>query len=89
MECVECHVSGRVQGVWFRETTRQKALSLELRGEAVNLPDGRVRVVICGNPGQVEQLQAWLWTGSPLSKVTAVECRRLSKAPEYAGFSTG
>ncbi len=77
MKCVRCIVRGRVQGVWFRETTRQKAESLGVTGSAVNLPDGTVEVVACGAPQAVEALQAWLWEGSPLSRVEAVECEIL------------
>ena len=48
MSCVRCLISGRVQGVFFRAATRNKAVELGLRGRARNLPDGRVEVIACG-----------------------------------------
>ena len=50
-------VGGKVQGVFFRASTREQALRLGLSGRAVNLADGRVEVIACGAVG-VERL-AW------------------------------
>ena len=66
-------VSGKVQGVFYRATTRKKALSLGLTGHAKNLSDGRVEVLAFGADEQVDKLLDWLWTGSITSKVTGVE----------------
>jgi acylphosphatase len=63
------HVSGRVQGVWFRESTRHEAERLGLTGYAKNLPDGRVEVLGCGDPGALDQLEAWLHQGPPMAEV--------------------
>lgn len=68
-----CHVSGRVQGVFFRASTRDRARELGVTGYARNLPDGRVEVLACGKSGAVEALCRWLWQGSPSSQVTAVD----------------
>jgi acylphosphatase len=68
-----CHVSGRVQGVFFRASTREHARALGVTGYARNLPDGRVEVLACGKPDAVEVLCRWLWQGPPSSRVTAVE----------------
>ena len=73
MICRRSFVSGRVQGVFYRATCVRKAESLGLTGYARNLPDGRVEVLTCGEAAIVEQFIAWLWEGSPASKVTAVE----------------
>jgi len=74
MICRRCRVKGRVQGVWFRDTTRRKALQLGIRGSATNMPDGSVEVLACGEPAAVEQLCDWLWQGSPMSQVREVRC---------------
>lgn len=66
-------VSGRVQGVFFRESTRREAEKLGLSGRAVNLPDGRVEVVACGEPNAIDELQRWLAKGPPAASVEAVE----------------
>ena len=77
MTCVCCIVSGHVQGVWFRETTRTQAQRLGLSGSVVNLPDGTVEVIACGEDDAVARLQEWLWSGSPMSRVERVVCEPL------------
>jgi acylphosphatase len=78
-----CLVAGRVQGVFYRASTRQRALQLGVSGYARNLPDGRVEVLACGAPQAVEALCEWLWQGSPASQVTSVVVD--SVAPESMG----
>ncbi|HEX7375185.1 MAG TPA: acylphosphatase [Steroidobacteraceae bacterium] len=68
-----CLVSGRVQGVFFRASTRQRAAELGLAGHAKNLADGRVEVLVVGPAAAVQQLCDWLWIGPPSAKVTGVE----------------
>lgn len=87
--CVRCVVSGRVQGVWFRASTREQALRLGLRGYANNRPDGRVEVLACGEQASVDRLRAWLWQGPPQAEVTDVRCDALAVPPGLAGFETG
>ena len=72
MICRRSFVSGRVQGVFYRATCCAKAELLGLTGYARNLADGRVEVVACGEDAAVNELVAWLWVGSPASKVTDV-----------------
>jgi acylphosphatase len=73
-----CFVSGRVQGVFYRASTRHKATELGCSGFARNLPDGRVEVLAVGEPQAVQGLLDWLWQGSPASDVTAVEVLELA-----------
>lgn len=80
MLCVRCRVSGRVQGVCFRASTRAQAQRLGLTGHAVNLPDGRVEVIACGAPAAREQLCAWLHEGPPQARVDEVECAQIDIA---------
>jgi len=86
--CMRCYVSGRVQGVWYRAATRDKALELGLAGHARNLPDGRVEVLACGQENAVAALREWLWQGPPLAQVSEVICEPV---PERAtgDFTTG
>jgi acylphosphatase len=72
MICRRSFVSGRVQGVFYRATCVRKAESLGLVGFARNLADGRVEVLACGEEATVNVFVAWLWEGSPASKVTDV-----------------
>lgn len=88
MICRKFIVSGRVQGVWYRASTRQQAEQLGLSGHAVNLPDGRVEVIVCGSEAAVDALAAWLWRGPELASVTDVVSESLG-LQQFSGFSTG
>ena len=61
--CVKCLVSGKVQGVFFRASTREQALSLGITGYARNMADGRVEVMACGDRDAIDQLRSWLTRG--------------------------
>jgi acylphosphatase len=65
-------VSGKVQGVFFRASTREQALRLGLSGSARNLADGRVEVIAAGDDESLEMLATWLHKGPPSSKVESV-----------------
>lgn len=73
-------VRGRVQGVWFRASTAERAAALGLRGHAENLPDGSVLVQMAGAAADVEALIAWLHRGPPLARVDAVEVEAIEPA---------
>jgi acylphosphatase len=62
-------VSGRVQGVWFRESTRRRAEELGVGGWVRNLPDGRVEACFEGAPAAVEAAVAFVRRGPPLARV--------------------
>lgn len=70
--CRQFIVTGRVQGVFFRDSTRRAAKELQLNGSAINLPDGSVQVRVCGSQEEVLKLRQWLHEGSPLSRVDTV-----------------
>ena len=80
MICRRSLVSGRVQGVFYRASCVRKAQSLGVTGYARNLHDGRVEVLACGEPAQVEQFIAWLWEGSAVSRVVSVDTVELDPA---------
>jgi acylphosphatase len=73
-----CFVSGRVQGVYYRASTRQKAVELGVNGHARNLEDGRVEVIAVGESTAVETLIKWLYVGPPAAKVTTVDVQEIS-----------
>jgi acylphosphatase len=70
--CIHCHVSGLVQGVWYRASTQEQAKKLNLTGWVRNLPDGRVEVMACGEKSIVLAMQEWLKDGPPRAKVSDV-----------------
>lgn len=65
-------LSGRVQGVWFRDSMRRQATSLGLAGWVRNLPDGRVEAAFEGEKQAVEKLSQWCHEGPPGARVTDV-----------------
>jgi len=79
--CVRCYVSGRVQGVFFRASTRHEAERLAISGYARNLPDGRVEVLACGAKSLVEEFCTWLSKGPPQAQVSNVSCELADDDP--------
>ncbi len=72
-------IKGRVQGVFFRDSTRRVAESLGIKGHAINLGDGDVEVFACGAESALDELASWLATGPPMASVTDV----MSEAAEW------
>jgi acylphosphatase len=89
--CKKCLVGGRVQGVFYRATTAQRARELGIRGYAKNLPDGRVEVLAVGDAETVQAFIEWLWTGSSASKVTSIDAVDIALQPHEhpQAFTTG
>ena len=65
-------VGGRVQGVFFRASTRAEASRLGLDGHARNLADGRGEVVASGDGAALDAFERWLHRGPPAARVTSV-----------------
>jgi acylphosphatase len=66
-------VHGRVQGVFFRDTARQKARGLGLSGWVRNRADGTVEAVIEGDPHAVQEMLQELRSGPPRARVDRVD----------------
>ncbi|MFC5579392.1 acylphosphatase [Lysobacter niabensis] len=86
MKAVRFLVGGKVQGVWFRASTRDRAVALNLRGFARNLPDGRVEVLAIGEDDAVEGLAQWLHYGPPQARVDELERLDAEDDADIAGF---
>ncbi len=84
--CRRFLVSGKVQGVWFRESTRREAARLGLNGSASNLPDGRVEVVAVGSAKDIDQLSVWLRHGPAMARVDKVVEETIDD-PGLSGFT--
>lgn len=88
MSSVRFLVSGRVQGVFFRASTRDEALRLKLSGYARNLADGRVEVLAQGEAAEIDSLERWLQLGPPLARVAEVLRENADAEPRRSGFVT-
>ncbi len=73
MDCRLFRIHGKVQGVWFRESTRREAVRLGISGYARNMPDGTVEVLACGGEEVLDRLGGWLKEGPPMARVDQVE----------------
>jgi acylphosphatase len=83
MACRRFKVSGRVQGVFFRVSTREDAVPLQITGHAINLPDGSVEVLACGETAALAELERWLHEGPPMAAVASVAAEDVEcAAPE-------
>ncbi len=87
MRSVKALVSGKVQGVWYRDSTRRRAIDLGITGYAKNLANGQVEVVATGQPEAVSQLIQWLNQGPPNAVVSSVTVEDID-AVSIEGFRT-
>jgi acylphosphatase len=66
-------ISGRVQGVWFRDSCRVEAEQRGVAGWVRNLPGGSVEAAFEGEEGAVAEMVDWCRVGPPRAVVTSVE----------------
>lgn len=86
MKQIEATVSGRVQGVFFRQHTRMEAQRLGLKGWVKNEADGTVRVTAVGAEEVLKQFIEFLHQGSPGAQVSQVDVNWSDAEQDYKGF---
>lgn len=80
------YVSGRVQGVFFRQNTKQKAESIGVTGYVRNLPDGRVEAIFEGEENNVKSLVDFCKNGSREAIVTNVDVKFETFSGDFQNF---
>jgi len=80
-------ISGRVQGVFFRDETRRLATRFHVTGWVRNTHDGRVEAVFEGEKEDVEKLVEFCKKGSPYAKVTNIEIVQEEFLGEFRDFT--
>lgn len=85
-EQIHLQIQGRVQGVWFRATAREKAMTLGLTGWVRNLPDRRVELVAEGPRKALDAMVDWCHIGPPLAHVEEVSIERGHATGTFASF---
>ncbi len=80
-------VRGRVQGVFFRDSTRREAQARGVSGWVRNLPDGSVEAVFEGEEKDVSAVVAWCGQGPPSARVEKVETWEEPYSGEFIGFT--
>jgi len=78
MKTLSIIVSGKVQGVFYRQSTKELAIALELKGHVKNLPDDTVEIVVTGEDEQIDKLVKWCHVGPPKAEVADVVVSELS-----------
>ena len=83
---VHVFVSGRVQGVFFRQSTQLTAQGLDVKGWVRNLPDGRVEAVFEGEEPAVKTVVDYCRHGPSAARVDDIEVRNENYVGEFSGF---
>jgi len=78
LKTVSVTVYGKVQGVWFRQSTKEKAIALGLTGWVQNIEDGAVQIVVSGEPGILNEFLEWCSKGPPKARVDNIIVEELN-----------
>ncbi len=85
-ESIHIIVKGKVQGVFFRATTREKAHEFNLKGWVKNLSDGNVEIMAAGEKENLNKLVEWCKIGSKGAIVDKVDIEHISKNNTFKDF---
>ena len=77
LKTVSIVVTGKVQGVYYRQSTREKAAELQITGEVKNMPDDSVHIIATGEEVKIESFVTWCKQGPPGAKVEHVTVEEL------------
>ena len=69
---VSIFVTGKVQGVYYRQSAREKALALGIKGKVMNLSDGNVQIIATGTKEKIDELLRWCKEGPPNAVVSNI-----------------
>ncbi len=86
MKSVKLLISGKVQGVFFRESAKNKAIALGLFGWVKNTDDDRVEMVLQGNDNGVNEMIDWSRQGPPSAEVEKVDIIDFDQSSEFNDF---
>ncbi|HQG32460.1 MAG TPA: acylphosphatase [Deltaproteobacteria bacterium] len=87
MKAFSLKIYGRVQGVWFRASTKEQAQRLGVSGWVRNSADGAVEAFIQGSQRAVDELLEWCRQGPPGAHVERVDVEEAVVADEMKGFA--
>jgi len=86
MNKVEIIISGKVQGVWFRKSTKEKADALGVLGTVQNLLEGQVKIIALGSDQQIEELIDWAKLGPKFAEVRSIEVTPIHEPLQFEDF---
>ncbi|MCK4502098.1 MAG: acylphosphatase [Desulfuromonadales bacterium] len=84
--CVKVRVTGRVQGVWFRQSTKECADQHGVYGWCRNNPDGSVEAVFAGEEVAVNAVVKWCKTGPVMAQVDSVQVEKHTPTEDFVDF---
>lgn len=79
METVHLLIRGKVQGVFFRETSRQLAEKLHIKGWIKNTPDGKVEALVTGDENDLNDFVSFCKAGPGRAVVDEVKVSKKQK----------
>jgi len=77
LQTISITVFGKVQGVFYRQSTREKAIELGITGYIKNMPDDTVYILATGSTEQLDKLSAWCRQGPPKARVSHIDVKEL------------
>lgn len=86
LQTISITVEGLVHGVFYRQSTKAKAVETGITGEIKNSSDGTVRIIATGTETQLEQLIQWCKKGPEMAVVTDVKVEKIP-LQSFKGFS--
>lgn len=84
---LKIEITGRVQGVWFRKTAKEKADSLSIKGYIENCNNGSVYIEAEGETDELESFIQWCHVGSPLANVKDVVVLKYDELKHFDSFA--
>lgn len=85
-QTISITVEGLVQGVFYRQSTKARAIDTGITGEIKNKPDGTVHIIATGTEAQLDQLIQWCNDGPEMAIVTKVKVEKIP-LQTFKGFS--
>ncbi len=73
LQTISIVIKGKVQGVYFRQTTQEKATTLGITGTVRNLPDRNVKIIATGTREKLDVLIAWCRQGPSRAEVSSID----------------
>ena len=86
MSTYKINIQGKVQGVWYRASAKDKAIELGLTGKVWNEPNSDVGAIVQGPEDKVMQFIEWCKQGPPLARVEKVSYEELNDQPQFSSF---
>jgi len=75
LQTITITVNGKVQGVFYRQSTKDIAIQIGVTGHVKNLADGAVEITATGTKEQLDQLLTWCRQGPPRALVSSIDVR--------------